>query len=865
MTTRLSNPPKFRLWSYFALTAPPPAAGVILGLTPVVLVIMSFTLLLKGDTYIDMDWQSQMSYWLIDGIVSHYTKTKIDPEVVTTVRFGRIGLCFLISASYLLYTSTMIFLPKEISVQEKINKEKNDTAAMNHSIWTPTMWKRSNLIFCSIMMSMFLVVLVEFSFWEGYGTYIWYIIIAFEFLGVYVEGVVENQLKESLLCAPLNSALSLTLGLVTFGSDDFQDFLLGYILDFGIVLIQRVYLDTALDAFFNLIYSSIDAIKSAGRTFLRLTIFRKKHRAEMAAKKAEEALSASDAKKDAKAKVEADDEPGETVEPIIDNYSGYAMDTLAMFYQPFLIMLMLFFRYEMVLPITYGILEQHMEYYLWFSIVILFFQLVADVYVLNVLELFHGWKIYDYLVYSRYRFLQREHRWKGMEPNLDECVEEGMRTLDQLCFSSQFYMICTLHVTAIMMLVLAIEMMIRHQYNMFGDPAMPVLAAYVLTSCVVVQRSIMYFAQRFEIWKIRHAETAWHALPGDAEDAGIPRWEELEKIKGASHEAYLMNQRMTSETFRHKFLNYNRPWIVQQLPSILTPRTLRRGKPYLIAQFTKILNSLNPEISSDDSDGDDALARPRFGPVSLSAPSRTIIRLWLAKARRVQRLRQAVQPIINANRKVECDVCLSRRQLQVELVIPLEVMGDKFERTSANSSEFDVTAWKAFFKQHEKFRTLCLSCASKEKLGQAPSTGLTGTSYDSDPEVLTRSSSSLPQFPPVVLKAASAAIVQKWYRRAQDRVFGASGKKRMRVHVSDDEDDPTGQGQAWAQRPLQLNSASIAIVRKWWSASQNRIKVRRPLGAASLGEKGQVPSKPTRKRPTAKASATSRRSRNRRK
>ena len=32
--------------------------------------------------------------------------------------------------------------------------------------------------------------------------------------------------------------------------------------------------------------------------------------------------------------------------------------------------------------------------------------------VAQVLELFHGWKIYDYLIYTRYRFLQRETRWK---------------------------------------------------------------------------------------------------------------------------------------------------------------------------------------------------------------------------------------------------------------------------------------------------------------------------------------------------------------------------------------------------------------------------------------------------------------------
>lgn len=35
-------------------------------------------------------------------------------------------------------------------------------------------------------------------------------------------------------------------------------------------------------------------------------------------------------------------------------------------------------------------------------------------------------------VYTRYRFLQRETRWKGLEDSLDECIDESVRTLDQV-------------------------------------------------------------------------------------------------------------------------------------------------------------------------------------------------------------------------------------------------------------------------------------------------------------------------------------------------------------------------------------------------------------------------------------------------
>ena len=149
----------------------------------------------------------------------------------------------------------------------------------------------------------------------------------------------------------------------------------------------------------------------------------------------------------------------------------------------------------------------------------------------------------------------------------------------------------------------------------------------------------MWLVDKSGIYRLKHEDTAWHSTLGGPEDDdfGVPRWDELDKIKGASHEAYLMNQKITSETFRFRFLRYNRPWLVNQLPAILTPRTLRRSRPYLIAQLTKILGSVNPDVSSDSSDDDDG--RPNFGPVALTTASRSIARLWLAQARRRKRLR----------------------------------------------------------------------------------------------------------------------------------------------------------------------------------------------------------------------------------
>merc|ERR1712000_652401 len=176
---------------------------------------------------------------------------------------------------------------------------------------------------------------------------------------------------------------------------------------------------------------------------------------------------------------------------------------MSMFYNPYVIYLLMMFRDETGMPDLYGIKEQDMSYYLWFGLVVILFQLCADIFLHSALELFHGWKIHDYLVYTRYRFMQREARWKGMEDNLDESIEESMRSLDQMCFSSQYYMMMTIHVNGILYFVLSMEMMIRNEYNMFGDPGMLVIAIVVMISCYSIEKILTKLALRFNLWKIK--------------------------------------------------------------------------------------------------------------------------------------------------------------------------------------------------------------------------------------------------------------------------------------------------------------------------------------------------------------------------
>ena len=227
------------------------------------------------------------------------------------------------------------------------------------------------------------------------------------------------------------------------------------------------------------------------------------------------------------------------------------------------------------------------------------------------------------------------------------------------------------------------------------EPYILQMAIYVL-----MQSITMTLVIRFKLWKIKHENTAWHGQVLEDEELDIPDWDD---VRGVANDAYLMNQRITSDTFRHKFMSYNRSWLVSQLPSLLTPRTLRRSRPYLINQFGRIIGNKQNNIS-DDSD----IEKPKFRTMALNASSRSIVRLWLGKARKRLMLKSIVQHLVVDAKRTECEVCMSRQKVQFETVVDIDRMCDIYDDTYPGENAIDPAQWKKFWILHQKYHNICL-------------------------------------------------------------------------------------------------------------------------------------------------------------
>merc|ERR1719267_300789 len=95
---------------------------------------------------------------------------------------------------------------------------------------------------------MYLVMVVEFSYWENFGDWIWFIIMGFNVTDQFVGMIVDEQLKEALLTAPVMTASGMVSGIVTLSADDFLDFLFGYFVELGMAILFRVEIDPGLSA-----------------------------------------------------------------------------------------------------------------------------------------------------------------------------------------------------------------------------------------------------------------------------------------------------------------------------------------------------------------------------------------------------------------------------------------------------------------------------------------------------------------------------------------------------------------------------------------------------------------------------------------
>jgi hypothetical protein len=193
------------------------------------------------------------------------------------------------------------------------------------------------------------------------------------------------------------------------------------------------------------------------------------------------------------------------------------------------------------------------------------------------------------------------------EKEQDESIDKNLRAVDQLCFSTQFYFINSLHSMGIVFVVFAVEMMILSEYNMFADPMLPAMIIYMLIVVRVIKLFCLKIADLLGLWKVfKNTEelersSLANSLRGSKASAGS---RSSRSSKGGSGGGGGITERMRAPDLMHAFLEHNRPWMLQALSNILTSEFLARNPPWIVKQIAKVMGVVPGGTGGEEDDED---------------------------------------------------------------------------------------------------------------------------------------------------------------------------------------------------------------------------------------------------------------------
>ncbi|RHY68113.1 hypothetical protein DYB30_002543, partial [Aphanomyces astaci] len=873
--TKMRHPPPFRLVQFIKATAPQPTMGMVYVTLPTA--ACSMLLYTWWNVFKSSHPVVNPNLFSFEHISGDWLYiSALDVAHIKLFKAGRLGTSVVALGVYMLLLGAKLMLPDHMDPQKEDNimnqnalqmeptdpfalrdipSAGNDKEEDEDGYWNPLLWKRMNLLLVTAITVLTQLFIWEFSYSSLFTTNCYQFLVVYKILEHLYDSFFEAFLGDAFLTQPVAVVVAVTEGLITMAAPDFFGFVMSFIIMQSIMIIERL--------FFNPFLAYCTAMMPKWKRQLH-RMFRKKRRRTRDQKAAEEAEWR---------KICQDIEEKATgIEAIIDAYNNYAGETASLFLNPLVMAFIYVFARETQIPALYSILETDLSYYILFSMVTLPFATVLDVVLWNTQELIHGWKAFEYATYQRHRFSIRKERWQMNMKVKDKSLEEEFQTVDVLCFSSQYYFLTFLYASGVLFVMFGASIWIRKQYNPLGDRLFVVIVVMVFAMGVAVTNVSFYIGNKLRIWVPR-------ALRGTIDDdiaaklaLGAGRQEDLELER-------MEMQALNSERFRHRFLEKNRPWILQHMVELFTPRTLQLpgplndGKPaveYVRDIYNELMNMgegrrLKGDRSDISSDDEDELFKQRrnWSNVPVEGTTKDLALFWLAKARKRRLFGKFIGGILLGKKEDTCKVCQKQEAggyvMSVDIATPDGLEQDKlgldrlirgFEGQYGDT-EADADLWKAYFRQHATFITLCNVCTSAleqkrlarlvQPVGKQTKTRADDLSSDEE------DGGQDMVFEAMVVSRTSVEgrAMSKWLQAARKRLGGVFPRENARVEMEayaermrakkarktkkkrpdSDDDDPS------VHWKVNLTEASRALLLRWvWQAREDQYKVFREKG-----------------------------------
>lgn len=759
LMTRSQDPPPLRLVGLARLVGIPSFIGCVISSIPIAFALSTMHLPAIALKNIDGLWKGSLL---------------LDETQITKFYLGRTGAALFTLGIYLSYLGTKVLSSSCDRTRSCGKHLGNDAIRVEHCAVSDSKgalatWRRSRLLCTVFGLEFLLLVFLEFSYSFAFERRAVFLVVAFKVLQLGIRHILCFLLEEELLVAPFSAAIQLVGSLISIGSSDLFTFVLCNFTSFAFTLAERLIIEPALMR-----------IKLLWTRWMLILFRRYAGRLNFEGTEEEEWNSVNE-------RIEMHDEGAE---PLIEALGTLGPRIVSDMLAPLVFLAVIIFRQAGIAE-AYGKGPEEMAYYVLYAVYMLPWAVAVDCLMLNTQEVMYGWQIFDYLSYQRHRFSTRQHPWMLASTAVDESIPKNLQSLDLLCFSSQYYVIIVMLAAGILITMFGVTVMLRSDYNMLGDPATSVVTVATMMVCYAIQRLSIYAST------VKIDSLEWRGLWATRGTEGALDDDVAARLAvGLGSQADLETERkelaaLKSEQFRLRFLDRNRPWILRHLLDLLPPEVVSRLPPEHIRRLRNLHNppsGCRGDISSDsDTESEEAELKQReMWERSFQEEQCSIIKEWLGRATKRLQFARAVRGMMEGNMAVCCSFC-GRTDLQCQglsvsladdsgqrdingldrLIRAFELANPQPSTASARAAQAEsiLISWKAFFRTHAGFVTICNLCREGRCSGRwdANSKAIDISSDEDSDDGGSRSDEA------VDLGSQGLPIMREWLGRARAR------------------------------------------------------------------------------------------------
>jgi len=778
---RLSYPPHLFDNRHFNVVMPPLITGFLMAAVVCAIPMILWLGLVRGQLFIyQFPWaicaESQLVetcfLGILDWVQSSYSgETEVTQTTFGDRRTGRTGTSLVVMGGYVVVVSLKLLVPANDSryyqredktggntVQALLGEDDNpdgdksvkDSEMLTEKdehhdpelmpIFTTHLWKRSCLALLMYTNAIFQQMIIMMSFSDLFRDWVLWILIFLHMTRSAIKLALTDYMCETLLVVPMHTVSQVTYFVALLASKTLFDFLVAYILVLAISIIDRVYLSPSEDF----------AIAKVVGAYRRMSAWYKwvvnaKRGGKGSNKPPEDDDESEDDIDPRQTEAEEKDHHAAEAEGDTEDMIGFvanlSVTSMGNLLAPCYFALCSWLYDESKILYRYSIRVENATYYVFFYAVMLIFQFLIDFMSINIVEIFHGWHVMDYLEYCAYRYKTRYTDWKGKEHTYDEMMVPHQRSVDNMCFSVQYYYVNILCATGMMGWIFGMQVIFENNWNLFDDPASPMIMLGALAICRGGHLMVLTMANYLNIWRARKktatmmeqeyqkeilqsikatsAQAAFGAAPKAPPGSAHEGWPEP-----APYDAKGM------ERYRMAFLNENQQWLQATFSELNDRKLIIQHREALLKSLTELLSEVPPERYAPE--GEDG--RPEAGMAFGSVPSLTVARaagevqrggfqgsiahelvvMWRQRAQfmlHLQRISNQVK-LDNRIKRDSCELCGRQGELLVTPIYTLTHLASSYRQQRDMSPLWNTPLWQHFYQTFTPTCTLCDKCSN---------------------------------------------------------------------------------------------------------------------------------------------------------